>query len=92
MLSAIWTARPSEIDWLYRGVRLFFPEEWQRFRDGAAETDGGGDLVAAYARLLEDPDPQVRNRAAGTWRRSANLPADELPGGTLRMFAGCAPR
>ena len=23
--------RRSEIDWLYRGVARFFPEEWERF-------------------------------------------------------------
>jgi len=65
MLSAITTHRRAEIDWLYRGVARFFPEEWERFRAG---TDGG-DLVAAYARLMEDPDPHVRNQAATRWRR-----------------------
>ena len=36
MLSAISTTRRSEIDWLYRGAGRFFPEEWERFRDGSA--------------------------------------------------------
>jgi proline iminopeptidase len=67
MLSAITTSRRSEIDWLYRGVARFFPEEWERFRDGAGGTDQDGDLVAAYARLMEAPDPQVRNQAASSW-------------------------
>jgi len=67
MLSAITTTRRSEIDWLYRGVARFFPEEWQRFRDGAGGTDRDGDLVAAYARLMESSDPQVRNQAASSW-------------------------
>jgi proline iminopeptidase len=67
MLSAITTTRRSEIDWLYRGVGRFFPEEWERFRDGAGETGLDGDLPAAYARLMEDPDPQVRNQAASSW-------------------------
>jgi proline iminopeptidase len=66
MLSAITTTRRSEIDWLYRGVGRFFPEEWERFRAGAQGPDG--DLVAAYARLMESPDPQVRNQAAISWR------------------------
>ena len=88
MLSAIWTARRSEIDWLYRGVRLFFPEEWQRFRDGAAETDGDGDLVAAYARLLEDPDPQVRNQAAGTWRTWEDTVLSLEPGAKPQVYSG----
>jgi proline iminopeptidase len=68
MLSAISTTRRSEIDWLYRGVARFFPEEWQRFRDGAALADPDGDLPAAYARLMEDPDQLVRSSAAASWR------------------------
>ena len=45
--------RRSEIDWLYRGVGRFFPEAWERFRGGLPEADRDGDLVAAYARLME---------------------------------------
>jgi proline iminopeptidase len=67
VLSAISTTRRSEIDWLYRGVRRFFPEEWRRFRDVVPPADRAGDLTAAYARLLEDPDPRVRHRAANAW-------------------------
>ncbi|HUC25308.1 MAG TPA: prolyl aminopeptidase [Streptosporangiaceae bacterium] len=67
MLSAISTTRRSEIDWLYRGVGRFFPEEWERFRAGSG-VDRDDDLVGAYARLMEDPDPRVRNQAASTWR------------------------
>ena len=69
MVSAISTTRRSEIDWLYRGAGRFFPEEWDRFRDGAARHGADGDPLAAYARLMEDPDPQVRNRAAASWQR-----------------------
>ena len=70
MLSAITTTRPSEIDWLYRGAGRFFPEEWERFSAAAAGAAGfGGDVVTAYAQLMEDPDPQVRNQAAASWRR-----------------------
>jgi proline iminopeptidase len=69
MVSAIWTSRRCEIAWLYGGVARFFPEEWERFRDGVARAGLDGDLLAGYARLMEDPDPQVRNRAAMRWRR-----------------------
>jgi proline iminopeptidase len=67
VLSAISTTRRSEIDWLYRGVGIFFPEEWEQFR-GGAEAGRQDDPVAAYARLMEDPDPVIRHRAARNWR------------------------
>jgi proline iminopeptidase len=69
MLSSIMTGRQAEIDWLYRGAARFFPEEWERFRRGAERAGLGDDVVAGYARLLEDPDPQVRNRASTCWLR-----------------------
>lgn len=67
MLSAISTTRRSEIDWLYRGVGRFFPEAWESFRS-AAGAGRDDNLVAAYARRMEDPDPRVRNQAASNWR------------------------
>lgn len=67
VILGVTTSRRSEIDWLYRGVGRFFPEEWERFRAGASETKRDGDLVTAYARLMEDSDPEVRERAAADW-------------------------
>lgn len=67
VLAAITTTRPSEIDWLYHGAGRFFPEAWERFREGVPAAERGGDLVEAYARLLEHPDPAVREAAAASW-------------------------
>jgi proline iminopeptidase len=67
VISGVTTTRRSETDWLYRGVGRFFPAEWEQFRDGLPEADHDGDLVAAYARLMEHPDPQVRAQAATSW-------------------------
>lgn len=67
VISSVTTTRRREIDWLYRGVARFFPEEWERFRAGVPEAEHGGDLVGAYARLMEHPDPQVRAQAAVDW-------------------------
>ncbi len=67
VMLCITTTRRSEIDWLYRGVARFFPEEWERFRDGVPAEDRDGDLVAAYARRMEHPDPAVREKAARDW-------------------------
>ena len=67
VIPAVTTTRRSEIDWLCRGVGRYFPEEWERFRDGVPQAVRGDGLVAAYSRLMEDPDPQVRMKAADDW-------------------------
>ncbi|MFG1750403.1 prolyl aminopeptidase [Streptosporangium sandarakinum] len=67
VIPAVTMTRPSETDWLYRGVGRFFPEAWDRFRAGVPEADRDGDLLAAYARLMEHPDAEVRARAATDW-------------------------
>lgn len=55
--------RRSEVDWLYRGAGRFYPEAWDRFRDGVPEDERDGDLLAAYARRMENPDHAVREKA-----------------------------
>ncbi|MBB5826484.1 prolyl aminopeptidase [Micromonospora carbonacea] len=76
VLVGVTMSRRSEIDWLYRGVGRFFPEQWRRFVDAVPAADrpaiapGRGpaaELLTAYARLLEHPDAQVRQRAAIAW-------------------------
>jgi proline iminopeptidase len=67
VISGVTTMRRAEIDWLYRGAARFFPAEWEQFRQGAPVAERDGDLVAAYARLMEHPDPQVRLAAANAW-------------------------
>jgi proline iminopeptidase len=66
LVSAV-TARRSETELLTRGLGRLFPDAWARFRDGVPEADRDGDLAAAYHRLLEDPDPRVRDKAARDW-------------------------
>ncbi len=68
VLWGIATGRRSETDWLFRGgVAAFFPEQWQRLIDALPEGDRDGDPVAGYRRLLNDPDMDVRRRAADAW-------------------------
>lgn len=64
VLSNVTLSRKREIDWLYRGVARFFPEEWRRFSQGVPEAERH-DLVAAYARLMERPE--ARDEAANRW-------------------------
>jgi len=51
LVLGVTMTRRSEIDWLYRGVGRFFPEEWEQFRAGVPEAERDKDLVSAYAQL-----------------------------------------
>jgi proline iminopeptidase len=69
VLVAVTTTRRSEVDWLYRGVGRFFPEALERFRAAVPEaaSDRTPDVLAAYARRMDDADQDVRARAAHEW-------------------------
>ena len=67
VLGGVTTTRRAEIDWLYRGVAPLFPAQWARFRAGVPPAERDGDLVAAYYRLLQDPDPAIHMQAAKDW-------------------------
>jgi proline iminopeptidase len=67
VLVGVTTTRRSEIDWLYRGVAPLFPVQWARFRAGVPPAERDGDLVAAYHRLLQEPDPAIHMKAAQDW-------------------------
>lgn len=59
--------RRRDVRWLYHGAGAFLPEAWERFRDEVPPGARQGDLVAAYYRLMQDPEPAVRERAAQAW-------------------------
>ena len=68
ILFGVTTGRHSEFDWLFRGgVAGLFPEQWERLRAAMPVDDRHGDLVEVYYRLLHDPDPNTRQRAAFEW-------------------------
>jgi proline iminopeptidase len=50
-----------------RDMGRVFPEQWSRFRDAVPPQERDGCLVEVYARLLEDPDASVREKAAVQW-------------------------
>jgi proline iminopeptidase len=84
VLGAVTLTRTADVEWLTRGVGRYFPEAHQRFLAAMPEPDRGGNLAAAYARLLASPDPQVRFDAAVAWceweEAIASLEADGVPG------------
>lgn len=67
ILIGVTMTRPREIDWLYHGLRLLLPFEWERFRAAVPASDRDGNLVEAYRRLMESSDVAVRERAAHEW-------------------------
>jgi proline iminopeptidase len=67
VLNSTVTSNGADVEWLTRAMGRVFPEQWERFRDAVPEPDRAGDLSAAYARLLQSPDPAVHGPAAQAW-------------------------
>lgn len=67
VLAAVTSGTRRETDWITRDMRRVFPREWDEYAGGVPESERDGDLCAAYARLLADPDPAVTDRAARMW-------------------------
>lgn len=66
VLRGIFLCRPGEIDWFLYGMRHVFPDVWQRFASFVPEGERG-DLLTAYRKRLEHPDPAVHMPAARSW-------------------------
>ncbi len=87
VLASVTTSRRSEIDWLYRGAGRFYPEAWDRFRDAVPSDERDGDLLAAYARLMENPDRAVREKAAADWLAWEDAVISNEPNGRPGMYS-----
>ncbi|MEU3184533.1 prolyl aminopeptidase [Streptomyces sp. NPDC006923] len=91
VIASVTMTRRSEIDWLYRGAGRIFPEEWERFRAGVPEDERDGDLLAAYARLMESPDPAVRERATADWCAWEDAVLSQEPNGPAHPYSDRPP-
>lgn len=83
VLRGVFLMRQEEIDWFLHGMGRFFPEAQRKFVDYIPERERG-DLLEAYWRRLDSPDPAVRLEAGGVWSRyeaacSCLLPPREQP-------------
>ncbi|GAB2762116.1 alpha/beta fold hydrolase [Terrabacter koreensis] len=72
VLFAVTTTSRAEVDWITEGVGAVFPEAWDRLAAhaegaGIGYRRGEGRLVEAYSRLMESPDPAVRDEASLEW-------------------------
>jgi proline iminopeptidase len=66
VLRGIFLGRDSEIDWFLHGLRTVFPDAHAQFA-GFLPAAERGDLLSAYRRRLNDPDPRVHGPAARVW-------------------------
>ena len=66
VLRGVFLFRPHEVEWFLSGMGHFFPEAWRRFMGFLPVTERG-DVLAAYMRRLNDPDPLVHMPAAKAW-------------------------
>ncbi len=80
VLGAVTSGSRREVEWITRDVGRIFPREWEAFAAGVPAAERGGDLAAAYARLLADPDPAVRDEAARAWCAWEDTHISLLPG------------
>ncbi|GAA3494283.1 prolyl aminopeptidase [Streptomyces prasinosporus] len=85
VLTGVATGSDQEVALLTRGLGKIFPEAHERFLAALPADEREGDLAAAYNRLLESPDPEVRERAARAWTdwETATIPA---PPGSVARF------
>ncbi|MGH7075547.1 MAG: prolyl aminopeptidase [Stellaceae bacterium] len=96
VLRGIFLCRKGEIDWFLYGMRTVFPEAWRAFAGLLTEAERG-DILSAYQRRLENPDPAVHLPAARTWSNyegscSTLLPSPDTVAafGEERMALGLA--
>ncbi|MEU7303047.1 prolyl aminopeptidase [Streptomyces sp. NPDC007189] len=77
VLTGVATGSNAEVELLTRGLGRIFPDAFERFTSQLPADERDGNLAAAYNRLLESPDPEVRERAARAWTdwETATIPA-----------------
>jgi proline iminopeptidase len=88
VLNTVTTSRRSEARWLYGELARFFPEAWERFRGHVRPSHHDGDVIAAYADRMEDPDPAVRLAAARAWCAWEDAVLSLEPQAAASLFGG----
>jgi len=80
VLGAVTSGSRREVAWMTRDMGRIFPTEHEQFTAPVPADQRDGDLPAAYARLLRDPDPAARRRAAATWCAWEDVHVSLMPG------------
>jgi len=67
ILRGVFMVRSKELQWFYQsGADYFFPDLWQDYIAPIPPVERN-DLIGAYHRRLNHPDPQIRLPAAQAW-------------------------
>ena len=87
VLRGVFLGRRSEVEWFLHGMRMVFPDAHAAFRDFLPEAERVN-LLGAYLKRLNDPDPAIHMPAARAWSTyegscSTLLPSPE----TVSSFA-----
>jgi len=78
VLFAVTTTSRPEVDWITEGVKNIFPEDWLAFARHAFPAQSDDDLlagrlprrlVAEYAALMANPNPNIRDAASRAWAK-----------------------
>ncbi len=80
VLGAVTSGSRREVAWMTRDMGRIFPTEHEQFTAPVPADQRDGDLPAAYARLLRDPDPAARHRAATAWCAWEDVHVSLMPG------------
>jgi proline iminopeptidase len=80
VLASVVGTSCGEVEWVTRAMGRVFPKQWEAFRDALPSSERDGDLVAAYARLLQSPDPTIHEPAAAAWCAWEDTHVATVPG------------
>lgn len=67
VLGFVTTTSRREVQWITEDVGRIFPREWERFEGAIPHHLRHLSLVDAYATMLAQGDPALRDRAASEW-------------------------
>jgi proline iminopeptidase len=67
VLWGVTTTTPHEVDWFTWSMGEVYPEAFAELLALVPGLERGGNIPAAYSRLLMSPDPDLTDRAARSW-------------------------
>ncbi len=78
ILRGICLLEQWEINWFLYGLSTVFPDAWEAFASLVPEAERGN-LLDAYLKLMDDPNPNIRVRAYAAWSQYESNCSTLLP-------------